>query len=199
MKSGEIKYYDFLRNDSRKPTLVFVSRDDKGFCALRFYDAEAIYDWPPGISFRFVKMRDSDLEDMIGGGLHWILVAERFRQILMQNSIKGVQFLPVTVIEDKTNREIGPYWAMNVIQEADALDYDKTLWVNPITRELDKHPSLNILRPTLRCDNLIGIDIFRLRVGKENETSIFISQKIKSLLEKSAAIVGIKFIPMPMS
>jgi hypothetical protein len=152
-----------------------------------------INDWPPGITFKFLKTGNGELEDFLSGGLHWNIVSNAVNSLCESNKIRGVQFLPVSLIADNSGGEIGKYFALNVYQTIEALDYAKTTWMRMETREKDEHPTLNILNPVFQNEKLNDVDIFRVRVGLENDTEIYVSERLKILLEKNHASIGAWF------
>ncbi len=57
--------------------------------------------WPEGITF-YIKYQFA--EDILIGGIHWVLVSDRVRQAIEKCQITGAQFLPVRVEEDATGK-----------------------------------------------------------------------------------------------
>jgi hypothetical protein len=108
-------------------------------------------------------------DDLLLGGLHWYLLSDKVRETLLSNKIVGVQFLPVKVIHQKTRNEIGRYWAINVFNEVDSLHWSQVQ----------------------------NNDIFRLSRGKK--TTIYVSEHVKTILEKNGATEGISFRRVPHS
>lgn len=190
-------FYTVSMADSDPKALMAPEEDTKGFDEYRFYKGEWIEDWPEGITFSFT--RGEHAEDFTLGGLHWVLVSERVRQVFVQHHIEGVQFLPVKVIRKKTGKEVGTYWALNIIRHAEALDWTHTLWTTSDVQEIEKHPypELLILRPALQWEKVKDSDIFRLRFRGEGDACIFISARLKQWLEEAGATSGFSFFPIP--
>ena len=186
-------FYIISMDDSNPKGLMDVEVDSKGFDASRFNQGKWIDDWPEGITFTYA--RGEFAEDYLLGGSYWELVSERVRQVFERHKIYGVQFLPVKVILKNTGEEVGKYWAMNVFQEVDALDWDHTIWSETDINEIKKYPTLSIIREALLLDPLQGIDIFRLKVMERKLTSIFISNRLKELLEEAQVTSGFLFFP----
>jgi hypothetical protein len=122
MKKQEDRITDIYMLGIRftKPGLYCVKSDKKGFNEYRFYEGKWIEDWPDGIEF---VVDGEPEEDIILGGLHYWLISDRMRQVLVDNNIPGVQFLPVKVVHTKWNKEIGPYWIINVIRSVKGLSW----------------------------------------------------------------------------
>lgn len=180
--------------------IIWTGEEDmKGFNEYRFYDGKLIEDWPAGITF-FVEaylQKNVVEEDYIFLVFHWHIVSERVRRVFEECRIKGVQFLPVRIIQKDTGKELGPYWAMNVYRETDALDWDRTVWVSAVTnpRE-DPYPSVGIIRVVLRREPVAGLDIFRLNIKGRGDTTVYISRRVKECLEKASATSGFEFHPV---
>lgn len=96
-----------------------IKWDCKDFNEYRFYSGEWIDDWPDDIEF---VVDGKPLDDLILGGLHWLLYSEGMRQIFEQEKIPGVQFLPVNVLYAKTGGYIGPYWAPNIMLNTSSIE-----------------------------------------------------------------------------
>jgi hypothetical protein len=171
--------------------LVRTGKDTKNFNEYRFSKGLRIEDWPDEITF-FVKGKKH--EDYVVVGLQWTVVSDRVRYCFEECEVKGVQLLPVHVIMQKTGKEIGPYWALNVFQEIDALDWEKTRWMHPDRNpKEDEYPMLDAIRVALRSEPIEGIDIFRLFVKGKGDTTIYISQRLKQCFENNHATIGFKF------
>lgn len=165
-----------------------------GFNEYRFHEGKPIEDWTDGVTF---VVRGHVEEDYIFLTFHWRIVHERVRRVLQECQVKGVQFLPIRVIQQDSGKELGPYWAMNVFQEVDALDWDRTVW--PLSKGNPRehpHPEIGIIRPVLCREPLNGLDIFRLNIKGKGDTSVYISARVKECLERARATSGFKFRPV---
>jgi hypothetical protein len=174
--------------------LVLIKEDTKGFDEYRFYEGNIIEDWPEGVTF-FVK--GIKHEDYVVVGLQWTVVSERVRKCSEELKVTGVQFLPVRIIIEEKNEEIGPYWAMNVVNDIDALDWERTKWMHPNRDpKQDEHPQLDIIREALIYKNLINIDVFKLNIKGQICSTIYLSERLERSLEHAGATVGFKFKPI---
>jgi hypothetical protein len=188
-------FYKLTTDDSNRMAFMAVEVDSKGFDVSNFDNGKWLDNWPEGITFFY--NRGEYAEDHLFGGPYWELVSERVRQIFEKNNIHGVQFLPVKTISNKTGSEIGKYWAMNVFQEVEALDWDHTIWSTPDKKDIEEYPTLNIIHEALLINSLHGIDIFRLTVHGWKHNPIFISDKLKKLLQRAQSSSGFLFLPVP--
>lgn len=117
-KKGKWSLLYHLGPDFGTKGLHCIKWDWKDFNEYRFYDGEWIDDWPDDIEF---VVDGEPLDDLILGGLHWLLYSEGMRQIFEQEKVPGVQFLPVKVLYAKTGNYIGPYWAPNIMLNASSI------------------------------------------------------------------------------
>jgi hypothetical protein len=183
-------YYKIGVDDSDPLALITVEHDDKGFDEFRFYEGKYIEDWPNGITF---VVAGEHREDYLLGGLHWMVVSEHVRQVFEESHIEGAQFLPVTVIYKEVGQKVGIYWALNVVQEVEALDWGHTRWLGSDTIE-DEYIFLNVAKEALLWEPLRNIDIFRLTIKDKSDVSVYISGHLKQCLESAGAVKGFKFI-----
>jgi hypothetical protein len=187
-------FYEVSMDDSNPNALRGVEKDTRGIDPSCFYSGRWIDDWPVGITFSYSLGEEP--EDYLVAGAYWELASERVRQVFVQYQIAGVQFLPIRALYKKTGKEVGTYWALNVVREVEALDWTHTLWTTSDNRETEKNPALHILRPALLCDQLRDVDIFRLRIRGQGDFSVFVSERLKRYLEAAKATSGIYFIPV---
>ena len=188
-------FYKISMDESNPKALTGVEVDSKGFDASRFNHGEWINNWPEDITFSYA--RGEYAEDHLLGGPYWELVSERVRQVFERHKIFGVQFLPVKAIFKKTGKDVGKYWAMNVFQEVDSLDWVHTIWSTSDINEIKEYPTLSIISEALLFDSLHEIDIFRLKIMGRKRISIFISGRLRELLEEAQAASGFLFFPIP--
>jgi hypothetical protein len=133
-------------------------------------------------------------EDYIVVGLHWMVVSEKVRQIFRRCEVKDMQFLPINVVHIETGKQFGPYWALNVLKIADAVNWEKTRWVTlPAPR--DEYPIFGVRKMVIDANKLKDLDIFRVGKNAKAHTWVFISRKLKECLIDSD-VTGFKFIPV---
>jgi len=193
-------FYVFPGGSSKpNPRGLFYTgkKDLKGVDEYQFSKGNLIHDWPADIMF---EVEGKHLEDYLVVGLQWMVVSDRVKKVFDKCQIKGIQFLPVQIILKNTGKEIGPYWAWNVYQEVDALDWDKTTWLPSVTDpHAEKYPETKILRESLRASVLRDTDIFRLNIKGEGGSAVFVSSRLKNCLEAAGATIGFEFKPIVAS
>jgi hypothetical protein len=186
-------YYKIWFDETDSLALVLDEEDLKGVDRWIVYQGKRIEAWPERVTF---YAEGKHVEDYLAGG-SWVVVSQRVRQVLEQSKIGGIQFLPVQIIHKRKDFVIGPYWVLNVVQVAEALDWENTHWARPERKNDDEHPILNIIRETFRWEAVRDLDIFLLSIKGEVGVSIYVSPHFKQCLEKAGATSGFKFIPIP--
>ncbi len=175
--------------------LILVRDETKGFNEHRFNAGRIIEDWPEGITF---YMKGTHYEDYLVVGFQWRVVSEGVRQVFEQVEVKGIQLLPVHIVIDGSGKEISPYWAMNVYQEVDALHWEYTYWLESGRDHYkDKYPMLDVWQVGLKYEPVRKLDIFRLNVKGKGDPKVYISSRIKKVLEDTTVTNGFKFTPTP--
>lgn len=187
-------FYVVSIDEESDPKGLWAARKDlKGFDVHRLNSGKRIEDWPNEVTFWFTKGEHA--QDLMSGGAYLDLISERVRQVFEKHQIKGAQFLPVRVIHQKTGEDVGKYWALNVVQEVEALDWTHTIWTTLDTKEIEEAPSLHILKPALIWERVQGVDIFRLKIRGEGGVEVLVSARLKKYLEEAGATSGFAFLP----
>ncbi len=189
-------YFYHIWPAARGPVgMYLVSEDFRGINEYELHKGKEIVGWPEDVTF---YVAGQSAEDYLLGGLQWNVFSDAFRSVFSAcHAVGRVQFIPVRVIWHETGKDVGVYWALNIIEEVECLDYERTRWVRPETREKDLHPTMNIAKPVFRYDALRGIDVFRPAVSGKGDVANYVSARLKRCLEDADAAKGIKFIEVP--
>lgn len=99
---------------------------------------------------------------------------------VVQNSI---QYLPIKIINSKSNEEELNYKVANVIRVIDALDLDNSVYD---IFELDDEKVISVEKYALKKDIVEGHNIFKLGDGT---IPIFVSEQFKNLIDESKMTV----------
>ena len=163
---SEALVYEISLDFSREPGMIPRGSDLKGFNEYLFYAGKIINEWPEGITFYFEGPR---VDDYWVARLGWNVVSDKVKNVFHRNHIQGAQLLPVTLIH-KTSGTSYPYLALNVFNVV----YD------------------------VRRRYVQGLDIFRKRkIAREGaQPKIYISGRLKQLLEEADAVSGFGFRPV---
>lgn len=168
--------------------LIAMKYDFQGFDDYALSEGEPINGWPINGE---ITVKGKNPTDYLFCPLKpWLLVSKKVRTILEEQSIQGVQFLPVNVIH-KSGIEIPGYSIINILQMVEGLDYENSTWVTSEKWNVE-YPQLNLWKIALRHEVVQNLDIFRI---VESKTQIFISTRLKECLQKSG-VLGFKFLPI---
>lgn len=121
----------------------------------------------------------------------WLVVSDKVRELTLENSISGVQFLDVNVIT-KEGRVLRGYSIMNILSIVNGLNFEETKWLSPEKWNVE-YPELNISEICLRSQSVDSYDVFRIT---EDITQVFISYKYWNLLHLRNACKGFLFLPV---
>jgi hypothetical protein len=191
----EIKYYELWISLNKK-SQGMVPQGRQGEIDSNAFDKDKlIREWPSNIVFSMKMLREPD--DIFVPGLCPWAISGRAKQIFERYDQGQVQYLPVSVIDVSDGKEIGPYWILNVLKVIEGVDYEHTRWVDPILREKDEYPSLNILQEALRREAVSGAHIFRLSIFGKSSREVYVSSVLKQSLEKEGASKQISFVHIP--
>lgn len=103
------------------PGIYCVESITKGFNEYQFYEGKQIDAWPEDILF---IVDGWPKEEFLLCDLHYRLVSENVRRVFIEKDVQGVQFLPVRVVHRQTQKDLGLYWALNVIQTVEKLRWN---------------------------------------------------------------------------
>lgn len=135
----------------------------------------------------------------LAGGFYDVVSDPVRRTVQAMIEKERVEFLPVRVVSVATNEEIERYWAINVIENIDALDWEKTIWTTPKVPYDDNQAYSKIIRPVLKFELTKNVNIFHLSVEGRIKSGIYISWQLKKALEDANSILGMEFTPIKVS
>lgn len=152
-------------------------------------------DWPKNVTVYFSGWRNSDY----GYCTPYIqIVSDRAKRIIEEVAEDQVEFLPVkSVFEDPKADQSMKFWAINVINIVDALDWDSTVWSKspPPSRE-DPDAYSWIIKPCFYSNKIINQHIFRYEVNGNVKSSFYVSNELRQRLIKAKCFIGIEFAPV---
>jgi hypothetical protein len=126
------------------------------------------------------------------------IISERIKVLFHKYIIKGIEYLPITLINNDQDLTFNKYWAINILKIIDGLDKENTNWgKRGRPQENDKYSHLRIIKPAIKSSSLnIEDDIFLLSVFGKIKPNIYISKKIKDLLIDNDCAQTIVFMPI---
>lgn len=162
---------------------------------LSFGRGKLIQDWPENVTVYFSGWRCADYQ--ICPSLIEI-VSDRTKKVIEEVAEDQVEFLPVkSVFEDPKADQSMKFWAINVINIVDALDWDSTVWSkNPRPSREDPDAYSWIIKPRFYANKIENQHIFRYEIAGKVDSSIFVSNELRQRLIKAKCFIGIEFAPV---
>lgn len=149
----------------------------KGFFRHVITNGEKINEWP-NIEF-YYSSKASELEsEYLLNSWRWPIVHKKVRNEFNNRDIKGIQYLPIKLIDVVTNEENKNYVVMNILNHIEAIDMDKSDYTYN-----EKYDLYSFIPHTtyLNKDVCSNYDIFR---ASKRSSVIYVSQKIKDIVEE---------------
>lgn len=182
-----MNYYKLLLDDSNENDVVCYCNDIHGFEQYELDEGKFIQDWVSDITFYFNPLEGDRITDYLANNLGWFVVSNRFKNVLSESGIDGIQYLPVKVINSKDNTTIDNYYVANVLHVVDALDLQNSDYS---VMDIDGEKIYSIRKYVVIQDKVKNVHLFKL---KGYEIPIFASELVKKLTEKNN-ITGCDFL-----
>lgn len=166
---------------SKKEDIVCMAEDNfQEKYGIKQYDLnEGKYfeNWDSTFTFYYDLREGTEPKDLLPNNLGWLLISQKFKNVLNTIEIIGVQYLPVNIIEKNTGEKLEGFSVLNIISLIDALDLTHSTYTE-IEARGQKY--LSIIKYALDSEKLNDFHIFRLENSK---FACFISQIVKEQLE----------------
>jgi hypothetical protein len=190
--------YKLLLNEAmfeKNPSLItMVKRDDKNFNGEFINMGVSIKPiWPSSVT---VFVSGTDPVDYFLFGPRHHAVSQRAREVIGNAVGTSVEFLPLNVVNKDSEDSIGQYWAINILNNIDALDWDHTVWNSDEIPLKKKDAHLDIIKPAFKAHLIEGQHMFLLRVRKFIKSGIYISATLKKQLKSKGTVAGMDFMPI---
>lgn len=182
----------------KKPSLItMVDRDEKNFNTDFLNRGASVKDkWPSDFT---VFVSGIQPVDYLLCGLGYDGVSDSARKVIESTVKSGVEFLPVNLVEKKTNTFLGQYWILNIINNIDALDWEHTKWITPEIPYNAKDAYLDIIKPAFKLQAVEHEHMFLLRVRDYVKSGIYISASLMKNFKSKHATVGMDFMPIKVT
>ncbi|MFD1359008.1 imm11 family protein [Fictibacillus halophilus] len=174
-----MRYFKLLLDDSNDNDVVCYCNNTHGFEQYELSEGKYIHDWNKDIAFLYNPSEGDRLTDYLANNLGWLIVSTRFKDVLCELNVCGVQYLPVKVINSADNTTLNNYYVANVINVVDAinLNYSDYSVIN-----LDDEKIYSIRKYALSKNDIKMNHLFKL---KGFEIPLFASESVKELVTKN--------------
>ncbi len=188
-----LRYYKLMYDYENDADAICAESDDlKGIDRYDVEKGKKIENWPE-ITFYYNPEEGSRKTDYLGNDLGWFVISERFKNILQEEKIEGIQYLPINIVNIKTNEKLGNYFVVNVCNLVEALDLDNSVYD---VFEIDENRKyILVVKYALKAELIKGLDIFRL---KEEDIPIYVSERFVDTVKKYG-MTGFDFLKVKVS
>lgn len=148
---------------------------------------ELVREWD-NIVFKYDSNEGYIMSDYVANMYRWLIVSSNFCTLI--NKIipnTNIQYLPIKLMDTTNGIENETYKVANILNVIDALDLENSQYD---VFELGDEKIVSVKKYALRNAVIEGHDIFRL---KNDTIPIFISEKIKDMIEKNK-LLGFAFL-----
>ncbi|WP_348521742.1 DUF1629 domain-containing protein [Breznakia sp. PFB1-11] len=150
-------------------------------------EGKLISDWPT-VKF-YYSSKASDLEsEYLLNSWRWPIIHKKVRKVFEGCGFKGIQYLPIRLIDVVTNKLNEDYVVMNVLNYIDAYDMSMSNFSYNEKYNMYIFVPNAIFLDTKTCSSY---DIFR---ADKNSVPIYISEKVKDIIIEHDWI-GFEFYP----
>ncbi|MCK4261255.1 MAG: hypothetical protein KAX49_19940 [Halanaerobiales bacterium] len=175
-----MKFYKLLYDYENDNDAICCMSDE--LYSIGQYDVEkgkSIDHWDSRITLYYDPMEGNKETDFLGNDLGWLIVSEKVKKILEEGQIEGIQYLPIKILNKKTNQYLKNYYVVNICNLVDALNLDQSEYD---VFELDENEKIiSVKLFAVNGNQLKRIDIFKL---KDDNIPKFVSERVKKILMK---------------
>lgn len=176
-----MKYFKLLYDYENDDDVICCTR--KELYNIDRYDVikgEEITCWNNDIYFSYSHNDGSIFTDFLANDLDWFIISSAFKETLEKNKITGLQYLPITLLNETTGEITKQHYLVNVCNLIDALDLANSKYSTFTKTDGSTLISVNVY--ALKSDMIENIDIFRL---KNNNIPIFVSDRLRKIIKKN--------------
>lgn len=183
MKYYKLSYDYENDNDYVNCNIGFIGDRDEYSVSCGNY----INDWSE-VKFKYNPEEGNVLSDSIANVYRWLVVSKKFRELIEDIvAVDVIQYLSIKLIDAKDDGENTEYKIANLLDVVDALDLEHAQYD---VFDLDNEKIIAIEKYALKEEVVLGHDLFKL---KDDTIPIFISERIKNIIENNA-LTGFAFI-----
>lgn len=152
----------------------------KGWFDCIFFESNGaeLNDWPV-VDFYYSSKVSTLENEYLSNVNRWLIVHKKVKKEFEKNKIKGIQYLPVRVVDVVTHNVNHNYYAVNVLNWIDGIDMEASEWEYEDEEDTYFFEPKGIILNEQKCK---GYDIFRC---PEDTICIYVSEKIKGIIEKN--------------
>ncbi len=166
--------YDFENDDDY---VILKSNSEIDYYDKKISNGEYISNWDETFTFVYNEDEGEILTDYLAANNGWIVVSDKFCDIMCELFGSDVQLLNVIVSNENTKEKYKRYKVLNVIKHLNALDLDNSIFD---LFEIDNEKILSVEKYVLKEAVVNSNHIFKLC---DETVPVFVSEKVKQLIE----------------
>jgi hypothetical protein len=180
-----MRYFEIMFDDENSKENEMVCYADDNFeekYKVNQYDineGKFITNWDNKFTFYYDCNEGTVTNDYLANNLGWFLISPKFKDILLKQNVKNVQYLPVIIKEKNNGCIIESFHVVNITTLTDALDLDNSKYTE---RTIDNIKFKSIIKCALKSKYIEGLDLLRI---KDNKFSTYISERIKKEINRN--------------
>ena len=182
-----MKYYELLVDMEREKDIACYSKTE-GIEPQIFMLGKKYNGWDNSFYFYFDENEGNIATDYLVNDKHWFVVSAKLRKILETMNTE-IQFLPVRIIEKRSERELADYYIANILRVVDALCLEKSEYFETNIPKMGKIYS--VLKYGIFSEKTEKSDVFKL--ANRQEIPIFVSENFKNRIIEEG-ITGIALL-----
>lgn len=186
-----MKYYKLIEDMNGKKDITCYSElgaPGDTTLLLMFCRGKKCESWDENFCFYYDENEGNRVTDFLANDKGWFLVSAKLREVLESLNTE-IQFLPVKIMERKSQKELPDYYIANVLRVVDALCLEKSVYSEVYIEKLGT--IYNVIKYGIFAEKTEKSDVFKL--ANRQEVPIFVSENLKNRIEEEG-ITGIDLL-----
>ncbi|KAJ49094.1 hypothetical protein BD780_000955 [Clostridium tetanomorphum] len=151
------------------------------------FKGEHLESWDNDIKFYYTKDDGNMLTDYLATDNRWLVVSQKFRNVIDKIECNSIQYLDIKIINKQTNDTNDTYKVANVINVLEALDLENSKYD---IFELGDEKIISVEKYALKKERIQNHHIFKL---KGDTIPVFVSERVKDIIV-SNNLLGFAFL-----
>lgn len=189
-----MKYFKLLIDfENNNNDIVCTSSEIFDIEQYEVMEGKYVEKWNEKNTLYFEPTKGARPTDYLSNDLGWFVISDKFKCILEELRISGVQYLPIRIRNTTNNEVLEGFSVCNIFNLVDALDLANSDYTE---FELDENEKIiSVKKYALKSSELNGVHIFRLA---GDPFGIFVSEIVKKALIDNR-ITGCDFLEVRVS
>lgn len=183
-----MRYFKLVMYMERSNDIVCHYENDFGMQQNMLIVGKECFEWKDKFEFFYDKSEGSLATDYLANDKGWFVVSEKLKNV-MDELDTDIQYIPVRIVDKKTNELLKGYFIANILRVVDALCLDKSKY---FTTEIQRMGTIyTVSKYGIYQAKTNNSDVFKL--ANRQEIPIFVSEKFAKAITHNG-ISGISLI-----